>query len=113
MSTNTNTARPATAAQIARLTAMAERGIFTGTIPTTSWEASWAIRTSPASKRDKEELKNIGGRVLARMTSSEVEMTRTVIQVLNKLSRTGSKDEAVIEAEIMLRKFFCAKADNS
>jgi len=79
MTTNTNAVRPISPAQKQRLEAMAARGIYSGPIPTTSWEASWAIRTSPASKRDKEELKNIGGRVLARITSSEMEMTRKVL----------------------------------
>jgi hypothetical protein len=109
----TTTQRPITAAQKSRLMAMAERGIFTGEIPTTSWEASWAIRTSPASKRDKTELAAKGGRVLARMTSSEVEMTAKVLQALEKLSRSGSKDELVIEAEIILRAMFVAKSTNS
>lgn len=109
----TTTQRPITSAQKARLQAMAERGIFTGNIPTTSWEASWAIRTSPASKRDKTELAAKGGRVLARMTSSEVEMTTKVLLALDKLSRSGSKEELVIEAEILLRQMFIAKATNS
>lgn len=109
----TTTQRPITAAQKSRLMAMAERGIFKGDIPTTSWEASWAIRTSPASKRDKSELAAKGGRVLARMTSSEVEMTSKVLSALDKLSRSGSKDELVIEAEIILRQMFIAKATNS
>ena len=109
----TATARPITDAQKSRLEAMAQRGIYVGTIPTTSWEASWAIRTSPASKRDKTELAAKGGRVLARMTSSEVEMTGKALQALEKLSRSGSKDELVIEAEIILRSMFCAKATNS
>jgi hypothetical protein len=109
----TNTIRPITPAQMQRLEAMAARGIYSGPIPQTSWEASWAIRTSPASKRDKEELKNIGGRVLARMTSSEMEMTRKVMAALEKLGRCDSKDELAIEAEIILRQMFCAKATNS
>lgn len=112
MTTSTQV-RPITAAQKARLMAMAERGIFAGDIPTSSWEASWAIRTSPASKRDKTELATKGGRVLARMTSSEIEMTTKALQALDKLSRTGSKDELVIEAEIILRAMFCAKATNA
>tara|TARA_R110000772_G_C13288654_1_gene437767 strand:- start:325 stop:660 length:336 start_codon:yes stop_codon:yes gene_type:complete len=110
MTTTTNTIRPITIAQKSRLMAMAERGIYVGEIPTSSWEASWAIRTSAASKRDKEELKALGGKVLARMTSSEVEMTRKAIQVLDKLARSGSKDELVIEAEIILRSMFVAKS---
>lgn len=109
----TTTARPITDAQKARLQAMAQRGIFTGSIPTTSWEASWAIRTSPASKRDKSELAAKGGRVLARMTSSELEMTNKALMVLDKLARSGSKDELVIEAEILLRSMFVAKATNA
>jgi len=109
----TATSRPITAAQKSRLEAMAARGIFTGAIPTTSWEASWAIRTSPASKRDKEGLAAKGGRVLARMTSSEMEMTSKVLTALDKLSRSGSKDELVMEAEILLRSFFCAKSTNA
>jgi len=113
MTTNTNAVRPISPAQKQRLEAMAARGIYSGPIPTTSWEASWAIRTSPASKRDKEELKNIGGRVLARMTSSEMEMTRKVLSALDKLGRCDSKDELVIEAEIILRQMFCAKSTNS
>ena len=77
------------------------------------FRSSWAIRTSPASKRDKEELKNIGGRVLARMTSSEMEMTRKVLQALEKLGRCEAKDELAIEAEIILRQMFCSKTSNS
>lgn len=109
----TVTTRPITPAQRTRLEAMAARGIYVGSIPTTSWEASWAIRTSAASKRDKEELRNKGGRVLARMTSSEVEMTTKALDALAKLSRSGSKDELVIEAEIILRQMFCTKATNA
>ena len=113
MTTNTIAVRPISPAQKTRLEAMAARGIYSGPIPTTSWEASWAIRTSPASKRDKEELKNIGGRVLARMTSSEMEMTRKVLLALEKLGRCDSKDELAIEAEIILRQMFCSKTSNS
>lgn len=113
MTTNTIAVRPISPAQKTRLEAMAARGIYSGPIPTTSWEASWAIRTSPASKRDKEELKNIGGRVLARMTSSEMEMTRKVLQALEKLGRCEAKDELAIEAEIILRQMFCSKTSNS
>jgi hypothetical protein len=102
--------KPISAAQTNRIQAMIDRGIFSGTMPSTSWEASWVIRTSAASKRDKDQLKALGGRVLARMTSSEVEMTSKVLQALTKISAAGSKDESIIEAEILLRQMFCTKA---
>jgi hypothetical protein len=102
--------KPISAAQTNRIQAMIDRGIFSGTMPSTSWEASWVIRTSAASKRDKDQLKAMGGRVLARMTSSEVEMTSKVLQALTKISAAGSKDESIIEAEILLRQMFCTKA---
>jgi hypothetical protein len=102
--------KPISAAQQNRIQAMIDRGIFSGTMPSTSWEASWIIRTSAASKRDKDQLKALGGRVLARMTSSEVEMTSKVLQALTKISSAGSKDESIIEAEIILRQMFCSKA---
>ena len=102
--------KPISAAQTNRIQAMIDRGIFSGTMPSTSWEASWIIRTSAASKRDKDQLKAMGGRVLARMTSSEVEMTSKVLQALTKISAAGSKDESIIEAEILLRQMFCTKA---
>jgi hypothetical protein len=102
--------KPISAAQTNRIQAMIDRGIFSGTMPSTSWEASWVIRTSAASKRDKDQLKALGGRVLARMTSSEVEMTSKVLQALTKISSAGSKDESIIEAEIILRQMFCTKA---
>ncbi len=102
--------KPISAAQQNRIQAMIDRGIFSGTMPSTSWEASWVIRTSAASKRDKDQLKALGGRVLARMTSSEVEMTSKVLQALTKISSAGSKDESIIEAEIILRQMFCTKA---
>lgn len=104
------TAKPITAAQKGRIQAMMDRGIYVGSMPETSWEASYVIRTAPASKRDKEVLKAQGGRVLARMTSSEVEMTSKVLAALSKISMAGSKDELIIEAEIMLRQMFAAKA---
>jgi hypothetical protein len=102
--------KPISAAQTNRIQAMIDRGIYSGSMPSTSWEASWVIRTSAASKRDKDQLKALGGRVLARMTSSEVEMTSKVLQALSKISAAGSKDESIIEAEILLRHMFCSKA---
>lgn len=109
MTNATNTSKPISAAQIGRLKAMQERGIFTGEIPSTSWEASFIIRNSPASKRDKEALKNSGGRVLARMTSSEVEMTSKVVEALALIDGSGVKNAKVIEAAMKLRDMFLAR----
>lgn len=103
---NQTAAKPISAAQQARIASMIAKGVVSGPVPTTSWEASWMIRTAPASKKDKEQLSALGGRVLARMTSSEVEMTSRVLEALKKLSAAGSKDELVIEAELLLREFF-------
>jgi len=102
--------KPISAAQKNRIQAMMDRGIISGSMPETSWEASEIIRKSPASKRDKDQLKAIGGKVLARMTTSELEMTSKVLASLNKISAAGSKDERIIEAEILLRTMFCSKA---
>lgn len=106
MNTTAQAAKPITAAQTARLQSLMSKGIISGQLPQTSWEASCMIRNAPASKKDKEVLAAIGGRVLARMTTSEVEMTSKVVEALKKLSSAGSKDELVIEAEILLREFF-------
>lgn len=102
--------KPISPAQQNRIQSMIDRGIISTAMPTTSWEASCIIRNAAASKRDKDQLKAIGGRVLARMTTSEVEMTSKVIAALNKISAAGSKDERIIEAEILLRTMFCAKS---
>ena len=106
----TNTSKPITAAQRGRLQAMMDRGIITGQIPETSWEASFMIRTAPASKRDKDQLKAAGGRVLARMSSSEVEMTSAVLEALALIDAAGVKNAKVLEGAMKLRHMFCSKA---
>lgn len=98
-------AKPASTAQIARINALVDRGIIhLDTLPTTSWEASCIIRNAPASKYDKEQVKNRGGRVLARMTTGELEMTTKVLDALRTLEQ--SKDPSVVEAVLSLRKHF-------
>lgn len=98
-------AKPASSAQINRINALIDRGIIHVTeMPTASWEASCIIRNAPASKYDKDNLKNRGGRVLARMTTGEVEMTTKVLDALRILE--ASKDPAVMEAVLSLRKHF-------
>lgn len=103
------TAKPVSAAQINRINALLERNLITiDAMPTTSWEASAIIRTSPASKRDKEQLKNSGGRVLTRMSTGELEMTTKVLDSLRLLELSTSKDEKIHEAVAILRKQFTA-----
>lgn len=98
-------AKPASSAQINRINALVDRGIIHVTqMPETSWEASCIIRNAPASKYDKDNLKNRGGRVLARMTTGEVEMTNKVLDALRILE--NSKDSAVLDAVLSLRKHF-------
>lgn len=98
-------AKPATTAQLNRIRALTERGIIhVPVMPETSWEASCIIRNAPASKYDKEQLKNRGGRVIARMTSSELEMTSKVLDALRILET--SKDTDVMDAVSILRKQF-------
>jgi hypothetical protein len=107
----TVTAKPASTAQINRINALVERGIISvSAMPTTSWEASAIIRTSPASKRDKEELKAKGGRTLARMTTGEMEMATKVVEFLKAFDLAGIKNEALLTASQELRKQFCSKA---
>jgi hypothetical protein len=107
----TITAKPASTAQINRINALVERGIISVTsMPSASWEASAIIRNSPASKRDKEELKAKGGRTIARMTSGEVEMTIKVVDALKLIDLAGSKNEQILEAATLLRKHFMSKA---
>lgn len=107
----TSTTKPASTAQINRINALVERGIISvGAMPTASWEASAIIRNSPASKRDKEELKAKHGRTLARMTSGEVEMTSKVVEALKLIDLAGSKNEQILEAATILRKHFMSKA---
>lgn len=103
------TAKPVSAAQINRINALLERNLITiESMPTTSWEASAIIRTSPASKRDKEQLKNSGGRVLTRMSTGELEMTTKVLDALRLLEVVRTKDEKIHEAVAILRKQFTA-----
>lgn len=109
MTTTTN--KPASTAQINRINALVERGIISvAAMPTASWEASAIIRTAPASKRDKEELKAKGARTLARMTSGECEMTQKVIEALALIDSAGVKNAKVLEGAAALRKHFMAKA---
>lgn len=108
--TTTNTVKPITAAQKGRIQALMDRGIVVGNMPETSWEASCMIRNAAASKRDKEELKAKGGRVLARMTSSEVEMTSAVLEALALIDSAGVKNAKVLEGAMKLRHMFCSKA---
>jgi hypothetical protein len=107
----TTQTKPASQAQINRINALVSKGIISvGTMPTASWEASAIIRTAPASKRDKDELKAKGGRVLARMTSGEVEMTEKVVAFLKAFDLAGIKNEALLVSAQELRKQFGAKA---
>lgn len=102
--------KPITPAQTYRLNKLIEAGIYSGSIPETSWEASCAIRNCAASKRDKDQLKSKGGRVLARMTSSELEMTSKVIEALSLIDGAGIKNAKVLEGAMILRSMFCSKA---
>jgi len=102
--------KPISPAQQGRIQALMDRGIVTGSMPTTSWEASCVIRNAAASKRDKEQLKAKGGRVLARMTSSEVEMTQKVLDALSLIDGAGVKNSKVLEGAMILRSMFCSKA---
>lgn len=98
-------AKPASVAQINRINALVSRGIISvARMPETSWEASCIIRNAPASKYDKDQLKNRGGRVLARMTTGELEMTNKVLDALRALEL--AKDPAVVEAVTSLRNHF-------
>ena len=109
--TNTVTVKPASTAQLNRINALVERGIISiEQMPTSSWEASAIIRTAPASKRDKQELKAKGARTLARMTTGEVEMTAKVVEFLKAFDMAGVKNTKVLEAAQELRKMFGAKA---
>jgi len=102
-------AKPASSAQIARINALLERNLISiNEMPTTSWEASCIIRNAPASKRDKDVLKNSGGRVLARMTCGELEMSTKVLSALRTLELSKSDDPKVLEALTLLRKDFIA-----
>lgn len=99
--------KPISAAQQARLQNLMDKGIINSQVmPSTSWEASCMIRNAPASKKDKSDLESIGGRVLARMTSSEVEMTTKVLHALAMIDGAGVKNQKVLEASSELRKFF-------
>lgn len=107
----TTTTKPASTAQINRINALVERGIISvQAMPSASWEASAIIRTAPASKRDKEELKSKGARTLARMTSGEAEMTQKVVEALAMIDAAGVKNAKVLEGASLLRKHFMAKA---
>lgn len=105
----TNVSKPITQAQQYRIQALMDKSIYVGEMPATSWEASCVIRNCAASKRDKEELKSKGGRVLARMTSSEVEMTTKVLSALALIDSAGVKNAKVLEGASILRAMFCAK----
>ena len=98
--------KPISDAQRARIQTMLDKGIISCAIPSTSWEASCIIRTAPASKRDKSEVEALGGRVLARMTSGELEMTTKVLQALALIDSAGVKNAKVLEAASNLRKHF-------
>ena len=105
------TSKPASTAQINRINALVEKGIINvQAMPTESWEASAIIRTAPASKRDKEELKAKGGRTLARMTTGEIEMATAVVEFLKAFDMAGLKNEALLNEAQKLRKQFCSKA---
>jgi hypothetical protein len=104
--------KPISPAQQARIQSMMDKGIVSCAMPSTSWEASCIIRTAPASKRDKSELEAIGGRVLARMTSGEVEMTTKVLQALAVIDAAGVKNAKVLEAASNLRKHFLRNKTN-
>jgi hypothetical protein len=102
--------KPISPAQQGRIQALMDRGIVSGPMPQTSWEASCVIRNAVASKRDKDQLKSKGGRVLARMTSSEVEMTSKVLDALALIDGAGVKNAKVLEGAMILRSMFCSKA---
>lgn len=103
------TSKPVSSAQINRINALLDRGLISiDTMPTESWEASCIIRNAPASVRDKTELKNKGGRVLARMTCGELEMATKVVDALRLLELVKSKDAKLIEAVTLLRAQFIA-----
>lgn len=105
----TSTAKPVSQAQINRINALLDRNLISiDTMPTTSWEASCIIRNAPASVRDKNELKNKGGRVLARMTCGELEMATKVVDALRLLEVVKSKDAKLMEAVTLLREQFIA-----
>lgn len=105
----TTIAKPVSSAQLNRINALIDRGIISvSTMPTTSWEASCIIRNAPASKYDKDQLKNRGGRVLARMTTGEVEMSTKVLDALKLLELVKSKDSGLHEAVTLLRAQFTA-----
>lgn len=106
--TNNTIAKPASEKQIYRITKLKEAGIYAGDIPSTSWEASVILRNAPASKKDKDDLKAKGGRVLTRMTSGELEMTNAVVEALKLIDASGVKNAKVVEASMALRKLFLA-----
>ena len=102
-----STSKPVSAAQINRINALLDRNLITlDTMPTESWEASCIIRNAPASVRDKNELKAKGGRVLARMTCGELELTTKVVDSLKLLELVKSKDAKLAEAITLLRAQF-------
>ncbi len=107
MTIENNTVRAATQAQINRINALIDRSLISiNEMPTTSWEASCIIRNAPASKRDKEHLKNTGGRVLTRMTCGELEMSTKVLEALALLGLAKTHDAKVHEAVALLRAHF-------
>lgn len=96
--------KPITPAQTARINDLISKGIITAAMPTTSWEASHLIRTAPASKRDKEQARNSGARILTRMTTGELEMTNKVLDAIGLLEK--SDDDMANKALLLLRKHF-------
>lgn len=107
------TSNTVTSKQLYRINEMITAGVITvNQMPTEKWEASWIIRTAPASKRDKEALKNTGGRVLTRMTTGELEMTTKVLSAIDLIAGSRTKDEKVLEALTLLRnQFVSSKAE--
>ena len=102
-----STSKPVSAAQINRINALLDRNLISiDVMPTESWEASCIIRNSPASVRDKTELKNKGGRVLARMTCGELELSTKVVDALKLLEVVKSKDSKLMDAVTLLRAQF-------
>ena len=101
-----STTKPISPAQRSKIESLIHYKLFGGDIPETSWEASCIIRNAPASKRDKDQLANTGGKVLARMTSGELEMTEVVVKALAMIDAAGVKNEEVLAAASYLRKQF-------
>lgn len=99
--------KPISDKQRYRIQTMIDRNIINSAMPDTSWEASFIIRTAPASKKDKELLRVRGGRVVARMTVSELETANRMLEVLDTL-RTSKTSEA-LDASSLIRRYFTNK----